>query len=76
MEDFVMKNFCKGLLVAFVGFMLVVILAASVWCLVGVWFLQGYAAVAAFTGAAFTLVADVMILYKLGKGCVYVKGNV
>lgn len=71
-----MKNFFRGLLTAFVGFVMIAALVCGAAVLVGVWFLDGYAAVGAFVGALSILGVDGFILYQVGSGGKYEKGNV
>jgi hypothetical protein len=71
-----MKNFFRGLLTAFAGFMLIAVMLASLAALVGIWFLEGYVAIAAFIGATSVLGVDILVLYKIGKGGAYAKDSV
>jgi hypothetical protein len=76
MEEIIMKAFLKGLLTAFVGFAMIAILAGGLIGLVGVWFLEGYAAVAAFIGSLLAIACNVWAMRKIGKGGAYAEGNV
>lgn len=63
-----MKSFFKGLLAAFIGFMLISGLALSIYLLALLRNMEGYTAVAVFLAAVAIIVAGVVILYRLGKG--------
>jgi hypothetical protein len=76
MEEIIMKTFFKGLFTAFVGFMMVAALVGGTYGLIGVCFLDGYAAVGAFIGSLIILVGDVLALRRIGKGGAYAEDNV
>lgn len=71
-----MKAFFRGLLTAFVGFMMIALLVGGIYGLIGVRLLDGYVAVAAFLGSMAVLICDGYVLYKVGYGGKYAKDNI